>query len=110
MAQTIYNVAKRRKRQGKTNYRKRLKLLKSGELRLVVRPSLKRISAQLIEFHPSGDKVIVAANSIELEKLGWNYGKGNIPAAYLTGLLIGTKAKNKGTSYLVIGSLVLRKE
>ena len=93
--QTIFNVAKRRKREGLTNYRKRLKLLKSGLPRLVIRPSLKGVSVQIIEFHPFGDKVLVSAHSSELKKIGWDFGQGNVPAAYLTGLLIGPKAKDK---------------
>lgn len=86
----------RRKRQGKTNYRRRIALLKSGKRRLVVRKSLKNILAQIIEYSTKGDKVLVSANSSELEKYGYNFNKGNTVAAYLTGLLIGKKSKQKG--------------
>lgn len=85
----------KRKSKGKTNYKKRITLLKSGKLRLVIRKSLKNIWAQIIQFNPDGDKVLLSAHSNELEKYGWKLSKRNIPSAYLTGLLLGTKAKQK---------------
>ena len=44
-----YTVPFRRKREGKTNYKKRLGLLKSKSLRLVVRKSNKHILVQLVD-------------------------------------------------------------
>ena len=90
-----YKMPFRRRREGKTDYKKRLKLLLSKKPRLVVRRSLKYIIAQIIEFDPKGDKTLVAASSKELKKLGWNFACDNLPAAYLTGLLIAKKAKGK---------------
>lgn len=90
-----FNVEKRRKRQGKTNYKKRLKLLLSNKPRIVVRLSLNKTYVQIIEYHPKGDIVIVSSNSCELEKYGWIFSKTNIPAAYLTGFLAGNKAISK---------------
>lgn len=88
-------VLYRRKREQKTNYNKRLKLLKSGRNRLVVRFSNKAIYAQMVQFTTKGDKVIISLNSLALKKLGWNYSCKNLPAAYLTGLLLGRKALEK---------------
>lgn len=85
----------RRKLEGKTNYKKRLKLLLSKKPRLVVRKSLKNITAQIIQYYPTGDKVLFSASSKELEKMGWNIYGGNIVSAYLVGLLIGKKSKDK---------------
>ena len=97
MARTKYGkrrtVPYRRKREAKTNYKKRLALLKSGQSRLVIRKSSNMIITQLITYHPDGDKVVVAVTSSELKKQGWNCHKANIPSAYLTGLLLGVKAK-----------------
>lgn len=90
-----YTVAFRRKREGKTNYRKRLKLLLSRKPRLVIRKSLNHIVMQIIEYSPAGDKVIFSAHSSQLEKFGWKAHKGNLPSAYLTGLLLGMRAKDK---------------
>lgn len=81
----------RRRREGKTNYKKRLNLLKSGIPRLVIRKSLKHITSQIIEYAPQGDKVLATVNSKSLGKMGWQV-NGNIPSAYLTGLLLGKKA------------------
>ena len=97
-----FNVALRRKREGKTNYKKRLKLLLSGKPRLVIRTFLKNTSAQIIEYSAAGDKAIAAATARELEKLGWKFNKGNTPAAYLTGLLAGKKAVAAGVKEVIL--------
>ena len=91
----------KRRVEGKTNYRKRLALLKSGKVRLVIRKSLSNISVQLVNFNPNGDQTIASAVSSELKKFGWTR-TGNIPAAYLTGLLAGKKAKEKNVTEAVL--------
>lgn len=85
----------RRKRQGKTDYRKRLSLLKSGKTRLVIRITNKNIITQAVKYAPKGDKIISSAHSRELTKYGWTVNRRNIPAAYLTGLMFGKKSKDK---------------
>tara|TARA_Y100000310_G_scaffold345598_1_gene467058 strand:- start:6310 stop:6861 length:552 start_codon:yes stop_codon:yes gene_type:complete len=87
-----YTVAFKRKRKGKTDYRKRMMYLKSGKARLVVRPSQNNLQMQVVSFNDSGDKVLLSINSQEIKKLGWRYHTGNIPSSYLTGLLIGKKS------------------
>ena len=91
----------RRRREGKTNYKKRLNLLKSGIPRLVVRKSLNHVNVQIATFLPEGDKVHVAVNSKSLEKLGWP-SKGNIPTAYLTGYMLGKKALEAGIKKAIL--------
>ena len=59
----------------------------------VIRKTNNYIIAQLVEFNPEGDRTVVHVNSRDLEKFGWKTGKKNLPAAYLTGLLAGVKAK-----------------
>ena len=76
----------RRKLQGKTNYKKRLRLLLSKKPRLVVRKSLKNIIAQIIEYHPSGDKLLFSASSKELEKMGWEPPLRAITSSKITGV------------------------
>ncbi len=86
----------RRKREGRTDYRKRLQLLVSRKPRLVVRKSLKNVGMQLVEYGEKGDKIMVHASTKELEqKFGWVGARRNTPAAYLTGYLVGLKAKQK---------------
>ncbi len=91
----IKTIPKRRKREGKTDYKQRLKELKGSMPRLVARKSLKNVTAQIITYMPKGDRVEVAAHSSELKKFGWLGSKNNIPAAYCVGLLLGRKAKGK---------------
>ncbi len=87
----------RRKREGKTDYKKRLNLLLNKKLRLIIRISLKNINVQIVEYNETGDKILVSANSKELEKkFGWEAGRNNLPASYLTGYLIGKKAVKRG--------------
>ncbi|MCS7124668.1 MAG: 50S ribosomal protein L18 [Candidatus Bathyarchaeota archaeon] len=98
-----YCVPYRRRREGKTNYRKRKALIVSGKPRLVVRGSLKNIVVQMIASKPAGDTVLASAHSRELlKKYGWKAPRGNIPTAYLTGLLCGLKAKAKGVTEAVL--------
>ncbi len=91
-----YVVPHRRRREKRTNYRKRLKLLKSGKIRVVVRKSLKHMRVQFIKYNEKGDETIVQAFSKELVKYGWKHYCGNVPAAYLTGFLAALKAKKAG--------------
>jgi len=92
-----YVVKYRRRREGKTDYRKRLKLLKSGIPRLVVRRGIWNFTVQLIEYKEDGDRTIFTVHSKELYKrFGWLAHRGNIPTAYLTGLLAGFEALKRG--------------
>ncbi|MBL7169828.1 MAG: 50S ribosomal protein L18 [Candidatus Aenigmarchaeota archaeon] len=90
-----YRFPFKRRLKEQTDYKNRLKLLLSKKPRLVVRKSLKHMRAQIIEFHPEGDKVLVSAFSQDLKKLGWDSSTSNIPSSYLVGLLIGKKALKK---------------
>lgn len=93
----------RRKREGRTDYKKRLALLKSGLPRLVVRKSNGGIQAQLVTYDENGDKVLATARSTELAQHGWKGHAGNIPAAYLTGMLLAEKTKTSSDVILDIG-------
>ncbi|MDD5111401.1 MAG: 50S ribosomal protein L18 [Candidatus Altiarchaeota archaeon] len=97
-----YRVGYRRKRDGQTNYKSRLKTLKSGLTRLVIRPSNKHIKAQLVSYEENGDLIVAAATSSELKKHGWAHATGNLPAAYLTGLLCGIRGKQKGVKDAIL--------
>ena len=97
-----YKLQFKRREEGKTDYQRRLKLLKSGKPRLVVRKSLNYITAQIVEFTTKGDKTIISATSKELKKLGWNFAADNLPAAYLTGMIIAKKCKEKNISEVIL--------
>ncbi len=96
-----YKVPFRRRREGKTNYRKRLAYLKSGKPRMVVRKTNKQTIVQFIEFDPRGDRVISSAISKELLKYGWKGSVKSTPAAYLTGYLAAKRALAKGVKEAV---------
>lgn len=97
-----YNLAFRRRREGRTNYRKRRRLVVSGIPRLVVRPSNKHLIAQIVEAKPEGDYTLASAHSAELKEFGWKGPCGNLSAAYLTGLLVGQRAKTGGISKAIL--------
>jgi large subunit ribosomal protein L18 len=85
----------RRRREKKTNYKKRLALLKSNKPRLVVRKTNRQIIVQIITFHEKGDLTHVHVSKKQLAKYGWEM-KRNSPSAYLAGYLAGKIAINKG--------------
>ena len=97
-----YRVPLRRRREGKTDYQARKALVLSGKPRLVTRNTVKNVVAQIVVAKPRGDEVLVAAHSRELNKYGWKAPTGNVPAAYLTGLLCGLKAQTKGVKEAIL--------
>jgi len=98
-----YRVPFRRRREGKTDYRSRRALVLSRLPRLVTRRTLKHTIVQIVKAEATGDQVIVSAHSRELAKTyGWQGGCGNVPAAYLTGLLCGFRAVVHGVKKAVL--------
>ena len=85
----------KRKRLGKTDYKARFRLLSSGKPRLVIRKSLRNLTAQVITYEKKGDRVIAASSSNELKTFGLTSKRRNIPTAYLVGYLLAKKAKQK---------------
>jgi large subunit ribosomal protein L18 len=92
----------RRRREGRTNYRTRLALLKSGETRLVVRRTNGNVIVQFVDWNQNGDAIKATAVAQELAKLGWEGSAKNTPAAYLTGLLAGKRAAEAGVESAVL--------
>lgn len=89
----------KRRRENKTDYKKRLQLLSSSKPRLVVRITNKRIIAHVVSFDFKGDKTLASADSKDLKAFGFDYGKRgakNSTAAYLVGLLCGKRAVAAG--------------
>lgn len=97
-----YAVPFRRRLKAKTDYSKRLALLKSGKPRLVVRRSNTMLIVQLVQYFKEGDKCLVNVNSGKLAKLGWKTSTKNLPAAYLTGLLCGSLALGQDVKEAVL--------
>ncbi len=91
---SLYEMPFKRRRLKKTDYKKRLAMIKSEKTRVVIRKQLNNLSVQFIDYEGKGDKTLVSAFSAELKKFGWTR-TGNVPASYLTGLLAGKRAKDK---------------
>jgi large subunit ribosomal protein L18 len=100
-----YKVPFRRRREGKTDYGTRIKLIDLDKNRLVVRISNANVIVQIISVRENGDKTIISAHSKELQRLGWLGGAKNTSAAYLTAYICGKKAlkANINKSILDIG-------
>jgi large subunit ribosomal protein L18 len=97
-----YKVPFRRRREGRTDYRGRLALIKSGKHRAVVRKSNKHMRIQLVSYDDKGDIIVATAISTELAKLGWKHSGNSTPGAYLTGYLAGKRAREKGVGEAVL--------
>ncbi len=84
---------KRRRKEFKTDYKKRFALLKSGLPRIVFRKTDKYLIAQYVKSKEAQDKIIFGIDSRELLKYGWPEKESikSTPASYLTGYLIGGK-------------------
>ncbi len=99
--EAVIDLKFKRRRQGITNYKKRLALVKSGLDRVVVRQSSRKVLGQIVRYEEKGDKVVATADSAELQKqYGWP-SRSNRATAYLTGLLLAKKAK-AGEAELVL--------
>lgn len=96
-----YIMPLKRRRLRKTDYRKRLALIKSGMPRAVIRKSLKNMRVDIAEYQANGDRVLTHSSTMELKKFGWKGPTGNTPAAYLAGYLAGLRAKKKGIKKVV---------
>ena len=97
-----YKVPMRRRREVRTDYHQRLRLLKSGKARLVARKSNNNVTAQLVATGPNGDETLAHAQTTDLEAYGWEAPTGNLPAAYLTGYLVGARAREAGLTEAVL--------
>lgn len=90
---------KRRRKENKTDYKIRMKLLKSGKPRLVVRKTNRYIICQYVISDESKDKVVFGLTSKELLRNGLDKkfagSLKSIPASYLTGYLAGKKILEK---------------
>ena len=92
----------RRRREGKTDFRKRKAIVLSRKPFITIYVSGKNILTQIITASPLGDQVIASSHSRELIKYGWKGSRKALPAAYLTGLISGLKAVKKGVNEVIL--------
>jgi len=102
MSHTKHVMPFRRKHEGKTNYKKRLSLLKSGKPRLIIRKSNTALTLQLITYEPDGDRIHITLNSKALKKQGWTGSVKSLPAAYCTGYLFAKQATQHGIKEAIV--------
>lgn len=89
-----YFVPFRRRKEGRTDYSKRARLVVSDRPRMVVRKTNRHVLIQLVTAEIEGDRTLVTANSRELAGYGFTGSTSGLPAAYLTGMLFAVKALN----------------
>ncbi len=86
---------RRRRRENKTDYGIRIKLLKSEVPRVVFRKTNRYIIAEYVISNEAKDRIVNGITSKALLKYGWPEDmKGSLkslPASYLTGFLLGKK-------------------
>jgi len=107
-----YQVKYRRRREGKTDYRARKRLIcqdknkyNSPKYRLVVRFTNTQVICQIVYSLIDGDRVMCSAYSTELKKYGISVGLKNYAAAYATGLLLARRLlKNLGLDEVYEGN------
>lgn len=106
-------TVKKRRKEGKTDYTKRFKMLKSGMPRIVLRKTNQHFIAQYVTNKEVKDKVETGINSKQLLKFGWpEEFKGSlksVPAAYLTGFFIGKKIISKKMKTPIVDLGMMRK-
>lgn len=90
---------KRRRKENKTDYGIRIKLLKGEAPRVVFRKTNRYIIAEYVESSEAKDDVVMGLTSGKLMNYGWPGDmKGSLksmPASYLTGFLLGKKILHK---------------
>ncbi len=105
-------IQKRRRREYKTDYRKRIKILKGGVPRIVFRKSNRYVIAQYVTSKQAQDKVEFGVSSRDLIKYDWpkeTLGSlKSIPASYLLGLLMGRNIIKKKLKTPIVDFGMLR--
>ena len=95
----------RRRRQGETDYRRRLRLLTSRKPRAVIRISNKQVTAQVVTYAVDGDTVISSITGTNLvNDYKWPAGasKKSVAACYVAGYALAKKALQAGVPEAVL--------
>lgn len=109
MSKNSYVQIFRRRRVGKTDYRKRRGLIVGRKPMFAIRVSNKYVYGQILEATPKGDLTLCFVSSRDLGKgYGWKGSCKNLPAAYLTGFLLGKKALTKQITEAIVYAGVSR--
>ncbi len=99
----------RRRREGKTDYRKRKGIILGKTPFVSVHISGKYIYSQILKPTPIGDLTVASASSRDLvKKFGWKGSTKNLPGAYLTGYYLGHLAGEHDLKQAIVYSGVGR--
>ena len=94
-----------RRSTGQTDYHRRLKLLRSGTPRAVVRITNTQVICQLVSYQEDGDRIISAADGSALRgKYAWpaKASTKSVPAAYCTGFALAKQVQKSGHDEAVL--------
>jgi len=88
----------KRRRNGKTDYRRRLRMLRGGAPRAIVRVSNTQVVCQLAQFDPEGDRIVASFSGNNLAAYGWpgEASTKSVPACYVAGYALGKSALSAG--------------
>ncbi|MDG1533991.1 MAG: 50S ribosomal protein L18 [Candidatus Thalassarchaeaceae archaeon] len=95
----------KRRRNGETDYRRRMRMLRGGSVRAVVRVSNTQTICQLVDYQSGGDKILVSIDGRTLvDKFKWpiDASRKSVPASYLTGFAMGKAALAAGHDEAVL--------
>lgn len=89
----------KRRRNGETDYRRRMRMLRGGSARAVVRVTNTQTICQLVDYETSGDNITVSIDGKMLvNKFNWplDASRKSVPASYLSGYAMGKAAITAG--------------
>ena len=95
----------KRRRNGETDYRRRMKMLRGGFARAVVRVTNTQTICQLVNYEPTGDTVKISIDGRTLvEKYGWpiDASRKSISASYISGYAMAKAAIAAGHKEAVL--------
>ncbi len=95
----------KRRRNGETDYRRRMRMLRGGSVRAVVRVSNTQTICQLVDYQSAGDEILVSIDGRTLvDKFKWpiDASRKSVPASYLTGFAMGKAALAAGHDEAVL--------
>jgi large subunit ribosomal protein L18 len=92
----------RRRKEFKTDYRRRKKVILSKMPYIYAFESNRYVWAQINVPTKQGDRTVVQANSKDIIKGGWQFSGKNYPAFYLVGLLLGKRAADAGVKEVIL--------
>jgi large subunit ribosomal protein L18 len=92
-------IQKKRRKERKTDYLKRIKFLKGNSPRIVFRRTNRYIISEYVTSKEAQDRVVFGINSKILMNYGWpkkyEGSLKSIPASYFTGFLVGKKISER---------------